>query len=249
VNAPPITRFGSEDEFVIRTPGREGIAVEEIVGPIRAQLEADPNVGEFEVVRTEFVGPKVGEELNRRAALAVLLSLVLVLIYLGFRFEVRFGWAAVIATAHDVLVILAFIALFRVEVSLTTVAAVLTVIGYSLNDKIVIFDRIRENLNTKGGRREDPISLINRSVNETLPRTVMTGGATIAVLISLLVFGGPVIWDFTIVLLLGIVLGTYSSIFIGAPALLEIQNRWGTKEEASRKKELRGSRGKPTVPV
>jgi preprotein translocase subunit SecF len=249
VQAPAITRFGADDEFVIRVPLEEGTEVAEIRERIRAQLEVSPLVGEFEFERAEFVGPKVGAELNQKAAMAVLVSFLLTLIYLGIRFELRFGVAAVIATVHDVLIALGFLALFRIEISLPTVAAVLTIIGYSLNDTIIVFDRIRENLNKKGGRREDPRALINRSINEVLPRTVMTSASTLAVLFALLILGGAVIRDFTIVLILGIVVGTYSSIFVASPALLEIQRRWGTREEAQRKKELKRSRTKQAIPV
>jgi preprotein translocase subunit SecF len=249
VQAPAITRFGADDEFVIRVPLEEGTEVAEIRERIRAQLEVSPLVGEFEFERAEFVGPKVGAELNQKAAMAVLVSFLLTLIYLGIRFELRFGVAAVIATVHDVLIALGFLALFRIEISLPTVAAVLTIIGYSLNDTIIVFDRIRENLNKKGGRREDPRALINRSINEVLPRTVMTSASTLAVLFALLILGGAVIRDFTIVLILGIVVGTYSSIFVASPALLEIQRRWGTREEAQRKKELKRSRPKQAIPV
>jgi len=119
---------------------------------------------------------------------------------------------------------------------LPTVAALLTIVGYSLNDTIVVFDRIRENLGKKGGRREDPFHLVNRSINETLPRTILTSGTTIAVLMALLVLGGAVIRDFTMVLILGILIGTYSSIFVASPALLEIQKRWGTGDEKKRKR-------------
>ncbi len=250
VQAPPITRFGSDDEFVIRAALEEEGAVEEAGARIQAQLEASPAVGAFEIVRTEFVGPKIGAELGQRAAIAIFLSFLLTLIYVGFRFEFRFGLAAIIATLHDLLVTLGFLALFRVEISLPTVAAVLTIIGYSLNDTIVVFDRIRENLSRKGARRENPVHLINRSINEVLPRTVMTSGTTLAVLFALLVLGGAVIRDFTIVLILGVIIGTYSSIYVASPALLEIQKRMGTKEEAQRKKELRKRpRGKEAIPV
>jgi preprotein translocase subunit SecF len=204
-------------------------------------------ISDFEVVRSEFVSPKIGGELGTRAATAILISFFLTLVYLGFRFEARFGWAAIIATAHDLLATLGFLALFRVEISLSTVAAVLTVIGYSLNDTIIVFDRIRENLGKRGARRENPKELINRSINEVLPRTIMTSGTTLAVLFALVILGGAVIRDFTIVLILGIVIGTYSSIFVAAPALLEIQRRWGTKEEAERKKELKRPRGKEAI--
>jgi preprotein translocase subunit SecF len=246
--APTITRFGAENEFAIRAPLVEGLETEEVAQQIRAQLEASPQVGSFEVVRTEIVGALIGEELQQRAVLAILLSFLLTLIYIAFRFEFRFGLAAVIATVHDLLVILGFLALFRVEISLPTVAAVLTIIGYSLNDTIVVFDRIRENLNRKGGRRENPLHLINRSINEVLPRTVITSGTTLMVLFALLILGGAVIRDFTIVLILGIVVGTYSSIFVASPALLEIQKRFGTAED-SKKKKRRKARGEKAIPV
>ena len=125
------------------------------------------------------------------------------------------------------------------EIALPTVAAILTIVGYSLNDTIVVFDRIRENLGRKGGRKEDPAELVNRSINETLPRTVLTSGTTLAVLLALLVLGGAVIRDFTMVLILGVVIGTYSSIFVASPALLEIQRRWGTGESKERKRRRR----------
>jgi preprotein translocase subunit SecF len=246
--APSITRFGAENEFAIRAPLVEGLETEEVAQQIRAQLEASPEVGTFEVVRTEIVGAVIGEELQQRAALAILLSFFLTLIYIAFRFEFRFGLAAVIATFHDILVILGFLALFRVEISLPTVAAVLTIIGYSLNDTIVVFDRIRENLNKKGGRRENPRHLINRSINEVLPRTVITSGTTLMVLLALFILGGAVIRDFTIVLILGIVVGTYSSVFVASPALLEIQKRFGTAEDAKKKKR-RKARGEAAIPV
>jgi len=246
--APSITRFGGESEFAIRAPIIEGMETEAVAQRIRAELEASPVVGDFEVVRTEIVGAVIGEELQQRAALAIFLSFLLTLIYIAFRFEFRFGLASVVATFHDILVILGFLALFRIEISLPTVAAVLTIIGYSLNDTIVVFDRIRENLNKKGGRREEPISLINRSINEVLPRTVVTSGTTLLVLVSLFVLGGAVIRDFTVVLILGIIVGTYSSIFVASPALLEIQKRFGTAEDAKKKKRRR-TREKKAIPV
>ena len=229
--APPITSIGNDgNEFVIRAPLAEDREVEAVALEIRGQIQgAFPN-SDIEVVRTELVGPKIGAELQQKAALAILFSFALTLIYLAIRFEFRFGVAAVIATVHDSLITLGFLALFRVEIALPTVAAILTIIGYSLNDTIVVFDRVRENLNAKGGRREDPVALVNRSINETLPRTVLTSGTTLGVLMALLIFGGAVIRDFTTVLILGVLVGTYSSIFVASPALLEIQRRWGTKD-------------------
>ena len=235
--SPPITQFGSESEFVIRAPLAEDASITEVAASIEADVVANlPNSG-VEVVRTELVGAKVGAELQTKALQAVLFSFILTLLYLAFRFELRFGLAAVIATAHDILITLGFLALFRVEIALPTVAAILTILGYSLNDTIVVFDRVRENMAAKGARKRDPVDLVNESINETLPRTVLTSGTTLAVLTALLVLGGAVIRDFTIVLILGVVIGTYSSIFVASPALIEIQKRWGMGNSDGKKKE------------
>ncbi len=234
--APPITQVGSGNEFVIRAPLDDDASITEVAADLEASVSANlPDRG-VEVVRTELVGAKVGAELQTKALQAVLFSFVLTLVYLAFRFELRFGLAAVIATAHDILITLGFLALFRVEIALPTVAAILTILGYSLNDTIVVFDRVRENMQAKGARKRDPVDLVNVSINETLPRTVLTSGTTLAVLLALLVLGGAVIRDFTIVLILGVVIGTYSSIFVASPALIEIQKRWGVSDP-DRKKE------------
>jgi preprotein translocase subunit SecF len=231
---PDVTRFGGENEFLVRVPefAEEGTNTSEI---ITTMLEGQFGSGSFNVVRTEAVGPKIGGELQQKALLAILMSFALTLVYLAFRFEWRFGVAAVIATVHDILITLGFISAFRLEVSLPTVAAVLTIIGYSLNDTIVIFDRIRENL--KGKMRRDPyIDTIDRSINEVLPRTVMTSGTTFAVLLALFVLGGAIIRDFALILMLGVVIGTYSSIFVASPALLEIEERTGESHGVSKAK-------------
>jgi preprotein translocase subunit SecF len=225
--APPITRFGEENEFVIRAPLAEDASITEVEREIEAQIAAALGADSFEVVRTELVGAKVGGELQQKAMLAILFSFLLTLVYLAIRFEFRFGLAAIIATFHDMIITLGFLALFRVEIALPTVAAILTIVGYSLNDTIVVFDRIRENMHKKGARKRNPVDVVNESINETLPRTVLTSGTTLAVLVALLVLGGAVIQDFTIVLILGVVIGTYSSIFVASPALIEIQKRWG----------------------
>ncbi|HUF75172.1 MAG TPA: protein translocase subunit SecF [Longimicrobiales bacterium] len=232
-----ITRFGDEGyEFVIRAPLEEEASITQVAEGIEQQIRSGLPNRSLEVVRTELVGAKVGGELQQKAGLAVLFSFVLTLIYLAIRFELRFGLAAVIATAHDILVTLGFLALFRVEIALPTVAAILTILGYSLNDTIVVFDRIRENLNMKGARKRDPVELVNQSINETLPRTILTSGTTLAVLFALLLLGGAVIRDFTIVLILGVLVGTYSSIFVASPALIEIQKRWGLGSTGAEKK-------------
>jgi preprotein translocase subunit SecF len=247
-NAPDITRFGTENDFTIRAPVQEGASVDEVRQEIQGQLEAGFGAGTFEVLEAELVSPKVGGELQRKAAFAIIFSFFLTLIYIAIRFELRFGVAAIIATVHDILLTLGFLALARVEIALPTVAALLTIVGYSLNDTIVVFDRIRENLGRKGGRKEDPSALVNRSINETLPRTVLTSGTTLAVLLALLGLGGPVIRDFTLVLILGVLIGTYSSIFVASPALLEIQKRFGTGEDKE-KERARKRRRSASVPV
>ena len=238
--APPITRFGEENEFTIRAPlGNDN--VESIRARFENELATAFGSDVFTIVRTETVGPKIGAELERNALLAILFSFFVTLIYIAMRFELRFGMASVIATVHDILITLGFLAIFKVEIALPTVAAILTIVGYSLNDTIVVFDRVRENLNAKGGRRQDPAELVNHSINETLPRTVLTSGTTLAVLGALLFVGGAVIRDFTLVLILGVTIGTYSSIFVAAPALLEIQKRFGDGSASRERREKRGA--------
>lgn len=233
-----ITRFGGENEFLVRAPRFTtggGSVADQITSVLR-----ENNARKFTVVRTEAVGPKVGSELQEKAILAILLSFGATLIYLAFRFEWRFGLAAIVATAHDIFITMGIISLFQMEVSLTTVAAILTIVGYSLNDTIVIFDRIRENLK-KGGRKVNLVPLLNRSINETLPRTVLTAGGTLACLLALALLGGSTIRDFALIMFMGILLGTYSSIFVASPVLYEIEKRFGWggashSEKAARQK-------------
>ena len=227
-----ISAFGTENEFLLRAPlhegtEAEGTTVERLQGAIQGMGR------NFEVVRTEAVGPKVGKELERKAATAILLSFVATLLYLAFRFEWRFGLAAIIATAHDTILTLGFISILRFEVSLTTVAAVLTVVGFSLHDTIIIFDRVRENLK-KASKRIDYGEILNRSINETLPRTILTVCTTLATLASLAIFGGHTISGFATIMFFGILLGAYSSIFVAAPVLYEIETRWGVKDKKAR---------------
>src|SRR5918992_1982301 len=158
-----------------------------------------------------------------RRRIAYLITLA-VMAYLAYRFEWRFGVAAVIATAHDILASIAFIGIARLEVSLFVVAGLMTIIGYSLNDTIVIFDRIRENLHLR--KREHFTDILNRSINDTLPRTVFTGTTALGSLLALAILGGEVVRPFALLMLFGVIVGTFSSIFIAAPALLEIEKRW-----------------------
>jgi preprotein translocase subunit SecF len=170
------------------------------------------------------VGPKVGGELRTKAFLAIFLSFFAVLAYLAIRFEWRFGLAAVVATFHDIVLTICFIAVMRLEVSLVVVAAVLSMVGYSLNDTIVIFDRVRENM--RKNRRDQLTTVLNQSINETLPRSVLTHATALATLCALAIFGGPVIRPFALVMFFGVFTGTFSSVFIAAPVLLIIETKW-----------------------
>ncbi len=223
-----IQTFGSDREFVIRAGrAREGADpndTEATSGAIRGALDAVLGANQYRVLDTGAVSPKVGSELRSQALLAILLSFVAVLAYLAVRFEWRFGVAAVIATAHDLLATIAFIAILRIEVSLFVVAALLSIVGYSLNDTIVIFDRVRENLHKL--KHKSFTDILNQSVNETLPRTVITGGTALGSLLAMAVLGGDVVRPFALIMLFGLVVGTFSSIFVASPVLLEIERRW-----------------------
>lgn len=228
-----VTEFGDANDFLIRTPGTDSDVATEASRAMMAALNAAFGEQNVELEREESVGAKVGGELQTRALIAILISLVATLIYIAVRFEWRFGVAAVIATVHDIVLTLGLIAVLRLEVSLTTVAAVLTILGYSLNDTIVIFDRIRENM--ASSKRIDFIATLNRSINETLPRTILTTGTTLVTLLALYLFGGTIIRDFALILIAGILLGTYSSIWVAAPALLEIEKRFPHQQKQPRK--------------
>lgn len=228
VTGAEIQTFGSDRELAIRARvGEDAAAADNTQLTVNAVTEALETVlgpDGYRVMDSEAVGPKVGGELRTRAILAIIASFFAVLLYLAFRFEWRFGVAAVIATAHDILATLAFIALLRIEVSLFVVAALLSIVGYSLNDTIVIFDRVRENLHK---HKTMPFrDILNLSVNETLPRTVLTGGTALGSLFAMAVLGGDVVRPFALIMLFGVVVGTFSSIFVASPILLKIEERW-----------------------
>ncbi len=237
IKGAEIQQFGSPGNFVIRARVGEGVGTTDATAQaVKTALNATLGEGKYTVGRVAAVSPKVGGELRTQALLAVLTSFLFVLIYLAIRFEWRFGLAAIIATAHDILATLAFIAVMRLEVSLVVVAAVLTMVGYSLNDTIIIFDRVRENL--KKYQRSGFVEILNRSINETLPRSVLTHLTTLATLLALAIFGGEVIRPFSLVMFFGVFTGTFSSVFIAAPVLLWIEHKWpgpaarGTKVSA-----------------
>jgi preprotein translocase subunit SecF len=228
VEGAEIQTFGTNRELVIRArlakAGTDQNDTQATSAALQKALDSVLGPGNYTILRTEAVGPKVGGELRHKAFMAILLSFLAVLAYLAYRFEWRFGVAAVIATAHDILASIAFVAIAQLEVSLFVVAGLMTIIGYSLNDTIVIFDRIRENLHLR--KREHFADILNRSINETLPRTVFTGTTALGSLLALAVLGGEVVRPFALLMLFGVIVGTFSSIFIAAPALLEIEKRW-----------------------
>ena len=181
----------------------------------------------FTVRNTSVVGPTVGRQLEKQAGLATLYSMAGMLVYLWFRFQLIYGVAAVVACFHDTLITVGFFALTEQEISLTVIAAILTLVGYSMNDTIVVFDRIRENLRLS--RRESLPDVVNRSINQTLSRTVLTSGLTFLTVLSLYVFGGQVLRGFSFALVVGILIGTYSSIAVAAPMLVAWQ-QWRAKQ-------------------
>lgn len=206
-----VKTFGSVRDVLITLPpikeGNEGTkAQEQLQSKVMKVLPG----AKFQSIN--IIGAEVGKELFTKGALAIFVSLLGTLIYVAFRFEWRFGLSAIIALIHDPILILGMFSLFHIQFDITALAAVLTVIGYSLNDTIVVFDRVRENF--RKVRRKTPLEIMNLSINQTLSRTIMTSGLTLLAVIALLVYGGPVLFGFSLALLIGIVIGTYSSIYI-----------------------------------
>ena len=209
-----VVSFGSDRDVLIRLS--HGYSDEE--GAVLLRILQDNFEGDVELRRIEFVGPQVGDELREQGGLAMLLALGLVMLYIAFRFQLKFAVGAVIALVHDVLITLGFFSITRMEFDLTVLAALLAVIGYSLNDTIVVFDRIRENF--RKVRRTEPAEIVNISLTETLSRTLFTSLTTLLVLMSLAIFGGEMINAFAIALIVGIAVGTYSSIYVASNVLL-----------------------------
>jgi preprotein translocase subunit SecF len=209
----------------------------QVIGVLKQETYLAPYTAARDI---EIVGPKVGADMRSSAIEATLLALAGMLVYIWFRFEWIYGAAAVIAVFHDTIITIGVFSLFNKEITLTVVAALLTLVGYSMNDTIVIFDRIRENLSLN--RRERLVDVINRSVNQTLSRTVMTSGLTFLTVISLFLFGGPVLHGFSFALVAGIIVGTYSSVYIASPIVL------GFHDFMDKRKKSSGS-GAPAVPV
>lgn len=215
-NNAVVQNFGTDTDLLIRVPSRPEIDQATLGDQIQALLrEAEP---EMEVRRSEFVGPAVGAELRETAGLAMLVALGAVMLYIMFRFTGKFSIGAVTALIHDVIITLGMFAIFRWTFDLAVLAAVLAVIGYSLNDTIVVSDRIRENFRKM--RRGGAMEVINRSLNQTLGRTVVTSFTTLLVLLALLIFGGELIRGFAIALIIGVFVGTYSSIYVASNMLM-----------------------------
>jgi len=222
-----IQEFGSKKDILIRVQRSEE-KLEAVGSIVRKSLMGKFNVDEITVERVEMVGPKVGRDLREKALLSILYAIIGIVIYISWRFELQYAIAAIIALVHDVLVTIGAFSIFDKEFTLVIVAAFLTIIGYSLNDTIVVFDRIRENLRRKG--KSSMSEMINMSINQTLSRTLLTSGTTLLVVIALFFFGGEIIHDFSFALLVGIFIGTYSSVFIASVFLVY----WDSRKTAHR---------------
>ncbi|MCP5404764.1 MAG: protein translocase subunit SecF [Pseudomonadaceae bacterium] len=228
-----IQEYGAANEYLVRLPGND---------PKTAPDSAEKNVvaalagkaGGAEVRRVEFVGPQVGQELRTTGLVAVLLSFAAILVYITLRFEFRYGLGAIASLFHDTVLTVGVMSLLSTEVTLTVLAAIMTLIGYSLNDTIVVFDRIRETRARYPNKQLTEV--LNLSVNQTLGRTIMTAGTTLIVLAALFFVGGEVIHDFALVLIVGIILGTYSSVFVASPVLLALEEYYQrmVREDAAR---------------
>jgi len=217
-NNASITEFGSPEEIIIRITGSSSDLNSDLGDTISALLV---QTGNYEVRRVDIVGPKVGGELREKGLMALGLSLLVILIYVSFRFEWRFAVASIFALVHDVTIALGMISLFSVDVNLDILAAILTILGYSLNDTIIVFDRIREGV--QKSHKTVLEEVVNESVSRTLSRTTLTSLTTFFVVVTLFIFGGEIIHGFAFTMLVGVVVGTYSSIFIAASFLVQLK--------------------------
>lgn len=214
-----VQNFGSSTEILIRMAPQPGASNVEVSNEVEAALQPSSDEA-IEIQRVEFVGPQVGEELREKGGMAILLALAGIIIYIWFRFEKKFSVGSVAALVHDVILTVGIFALFQVEFDLTILAAILAVIGYSLNDTIVVFDRIRENFRLM--RSGSAADVMNASINQTLSRTLVTSFTTLLVLLSLFFLGGKIIHGFALALIIGVIVGTYSSIFVASTAVLAL---------------------------
>ncbi|MGA1824505.1 MAG: protein translocase subunit SecF [bacterium] len=226
-----IQQYGpSEEKEVLIRMSQSSSELKSISDDVKHALLEEFGAENFEVRRVEMVGPKVGKDLRDKGFWAIIFATILVLIYTGWRFEFKYGIGAIAALAHDVMITVGAFSLTRREISLPVIAALLTIIGYSLNDTIVVFDRVRDNLKIMRGENESTI--FNTSINQTLSRTILTSLTTFFVVVSLFVLGGEVINDFAFALILGVVVGTYSSIYIASPVVLIYSKLFSRSESA-----------------
>ncbi|HEY5701938.1 MAG TPA: protein translocase subunit SecF [Gammaproteobacteria bacterium] len=210
--------FGTSTDVLIRIPPQQGMNTADISSKLIQLLGTSGDA--VQMRRVEFVGPQVGEELREDGGLAMIWALLGILIYVAIRFQTRFSLGAIAALIHDVVITIGFFSITQMNFDLTVLAAILAVIGYSLNDTIVVFDRIRENFHQM--RKATPIEVMNASINQTLSRTIVTGLTTLLVLVALFVFGGEIIHGFSTALIIGVLIGTYSSVFIASPVTLAL---------------------------
>jgi preprotein translocase subunit SecF len=223
---------GRSNEFIVRMLESDPELKQGLPQQVsKALTERFTGKSDFEVLRVESVGPRVGKDLRQRAVLAVLAATVVMGIYIAVRFEPRFGVGAAVALLHDVMVAVTALSLTRMEFDLTTVAALLTIVGYSVNDTVIVSDRIRENM--RKNRREPLASVMNRSINETLSRTILTGGTVLLVVLALFFLGGEIIHGFAFTLLVGVIVGTYSSVYIASPIVLYMDLKPRTRAKAA----------------
>jgi len=226
-----VQTFGAPTDIVVRAQERTVLqdeAADSAAQVITRALRQRFSDNQITVIRTDALSPRVGAELRRNAIIAMLISFAVTLLYLAWRFDARLGLASILANVHDIIATFAFIKYMGIEMSLFVVGGILTVIGYSLADKVVVFDRVRELL--KKNVRRPLTETLNLSINETLPRTIMTGSTVIACLLALIMLGGEVLRPFAWVLLFGILIGTFSSIYVAAPLLLLIERKWPRHE-------------------
>jgi preprotein translocase subunit SecF len=213
-----VQKFGGENEFLIRVEKASG-DLEEMSRKIQSSLQGQFKDNALEIRRAEVVGPKVGRDLKEKAILATVLSFLAILLYVAFRFrQLSYGLGGIVALVHDIIITFGAISLFELEFSLTLLAVILTIIGFSINDTIVIFDRVREDV--KKMRKDSLETIFNTSINECLGRTILTSGTVMMVVLILFFFGGPVIHDFTTALIIGLISGTYSTVYVASPVVL-----------------------------
>jgi len=241
-----VQQYGDADnrEVMIRvkrtgaeTAGNLSTEADKVVATLK-----QANLGNFQVIGTEIVGPVVGEQLRRQGLMATVLAMAGIMLYIALRFQFTFAVGAIVATLHDILVCLAFLAFFRYDMTLNVVAGLLTITGFSVNDTIVVFDRVRENM--RGMRRDNLSTIVNTAVNQTLSRTVITAGTALLSVLALYLFGGEVLKGFAFTMLVGIISGTYSTVFIAASLAIMFQGRRPLKGQAPASSAVRPNRRK-----